>query len=359
MALASMETRLSQSTVQIRDRTRRLLDLSVLPVVLRGRVQRLHGPATVTCNPDELVTLTVVRNGRLHVKSFVQHHLALGAKHLVFLDNGSDDDTVARLCAYDRVTVLRCDVPYSRYENALKSYLAHQFASNRWSLTVDIDELFDYPLSNELPLSGFLEYLNARGFTAVVTQMLDMFADGPLSEVRSDPDDLVNEVYRYYDISNIDRPPYEWSHPANPLIRMHWGGIRRSVFGTSNGLTKAALVRLDGQVQPFVQWHHVVGARVADVTGLLRHYPFVGTFYRKVEEAVRTGRYGATTSQEYEAYARALERDPHLTLRQSTADLFTGMNSLIDSGFLTVSDDYRRWVARQDTPSGTQRHARR
>src|SRR5436853_513430 len=83
-------------------------------------VKVFHGPNTFTCGPYELITLTVVRNGRLHIKSFVEHHIALGVKHLVVLDNGSDDDTVARLCSYERVTVLRCDLPYSRYENALK-----------------------------------------------------------------------------------------------------------------------------------------------------------------------------------------------------------------------------------------------
>ena len=33
---------------------------------------------------------------------------------------------------------------------------------------------------------------------------------------------------------------------------MHRGGVRRTVFGTSNGLTKAALVLMDGNVKPFV-----------------------------------------------------------------------------------------------------------
>ena len=85
---------------------------------------------------------------------------------------------------------------------------------------------------------------------------------------------------------------------------MHRGGIRRTVFGTNNGLTKAALVLMDGKVKPFVEWHQATGAAVADVTGVLMHYPFVSTFRRRWTDAVRTGRYGATTTDEYVGYAQ-------------------------------------------------------
>ena len=62
---------------------------------------------------------------------------------------------------------------------------------------------------------------------------------------------------------------------------MHWDGIRRQVFGTSNGLTKAALTRPDGRFATFVDWHHTT-PRVADVTALLVHYPFANGFHEKV-----------------------------------------------------------------------------
>jgi hypothetical protein len=86
---------------------------------------------------------------------------------------------------------------------------------------------------------------------------------------------------------------------------MHWGGIRHRVFGTKNGLTKAALIRADRGMELFVYWHHVRGGAVADFTAVLLHYPFVATFAAKVADAVATGRYGANTSREYRAGARS------------------------------------------------------
>ena len=335
---------------RIRAATRRALEFGVRPHLLRRRIQHVHGPADVAYGEDELLVISVVRNGALYVESFMEHYAALGVAHCVFLDNGSTDDTVARLTAHPRVTVLRTGVPYDRYENTMKRYLAERFSPGRWHLCADIDELFDYPCSDRLPLCWFLRYLDARCFTAGVAQMLDMFSDVPLAALRSTPRDRLKTTYPYYDLSAIEPRPYEWSTLSSPAVRMHWGGIRRTVFGTDNGLTKAALVRMDGRVRPFVEWHQATGALVADVSTVLLHYPFVSTFVEKVHDAVRTGRYGAVTTGEYVSYARALARDPSLVLMRPTARRFTGLDPLVEEGFLVVSEAYRRWVEAHGQP---------
>ena len=58
--------------------TRRALEFSVRPHLLRGRVKHLHGPPHVQYGPDELLTITVVRNGALYVRSFMDHYRQLG-----------------------------------------------------------------------------------------------------------------------------------------------------------------------------------------------------------------------------------------------------------------------------------------
>ena len=330
----------------LRRLARRTVEFGIRPHLLHGRIKHLHGPRTIDYGRDELLVITVVRNGQLYVRSFMEHYRALGAVHCVFLDNGSADDTVDALCSFPNTTVLQTDAPYRKFENTLKRYLAERFSGGRWNLCADIDELFDYPFSDRLSLQHFLRYLNAHGFTAVVTQMLDMFSEESLADVRSTPDDRLWEKFTHYDVSAMDRPPYEWVDRPRDDIRMHWGGIRRRVFGTGNGLTKTALVLMNGKVKPFIEWHHVVGGVTADVTCLLRHYPFVGGFVDKVRDAVRTGRYGTTTTDEYVAYANALEANPNLTLMSESARILTGLEPLLDEGFLVVSDDYRRWTER-------------
>ena len=337
-----------------RERLRDFVELRARLQLLRrpGRVRHVHGPAAVSYEADELLVICVVRNGESYVRPFMAHYRALGARHIVLLDNGSTDGTLDLLRGYDDVTVLQTDAPYERYENTMKRYLAERFSRGRWNLIADIDELFDFPYSDRLSLRAFLRYLNRHEYTAVVAQMLDLFADQPLSASPLSPDGDLASSHRYYDVSDIIKGDHRLLKTPGGRIRFHWGGIRRTVFGTMNGLTKAALVRMDGRLQPFVAWHHVRHGRFADVSCVLRHYPFGPSFYHKVEDAVATGRYGRLTSDEYAAYWAGLTKQPTLNLRLPTARELSSLDELIDCGFLVVSPAYQQWVAEHGRPAG-------
>src|SRR5436190_1045600 len=251
-------------------RKKRVLEFGLRPYLLPRRVKHIHGPQKISYALDELLVISVVRNGELYIKSFMDHYRAMGVKHFVFLDNS---------------------------------------------------------------------------YTAVVAQMLDMFSDTPLAELESKPDDQLKEKYVYYDISAIEKEDYLWSPRSNVEIKAHLGGIRKTVFGTDNALTKAALVLMDGKIKTFITWHHVRDAWVADLSCVLMHYPFVSSFCAKVQDAVRTGRYGMTTTDEYQAYAKELGCNPRVSLKLDSARAFTGLEQLIEDGFLVVSEKYRHWLA--------------
>lgn len=322
----------------------RLWDRHARRRVLERRVCYVAGPETIDCGRDEVIAICVVRNGALHVRSFIEHHFALGVRHVVFMDNGSTDDTVRIAAAYPNVTILRTTCPYRTHENAMKRYLVERFAQHRWSLCVDIDERFHYPFSDVLPLRSLLTYLNEHSYTAVVAQMLDMFSDEGVIGADRGNNRKIPEGYTYYDISNIQKTDYPYGILSNEQVRMHWGGIRGSLFGTRNGLTKAALIFLDGVLEPFVSWHHAWRARIADFTCLLLHYPFAGSFQKKVADAVATRMYGRLVSREYRKYWRILERNPDLAIKGDTVRKLESVDVLIDEGFLVVSESYRRWA---------------
>ena len=58
---------------------------------------------------------------------------------------------------------------------------------------------------------------------------------------------------------------------------------------------------------------------MADISCLLRHYPFVGSFSAKVEDAVRTGRYGFKVDDEYQAYTKTLRDKRRLAFKMESA----------------------------------------
>ncbi|MGI2901901.1 glycosyltransferase family 2 protein [Tolypothrix sp. VBCCA 56010] len=316
----------------------------IRPLILRNNIKHISGLKKINYANDELIVLCVVRNGEMYVKSFIEHYLKLKVKHIVFLFNDSTDNSIAIASQYENVTILETKCPYKKYETVMKRYLVYRFSKNKWNLFSDIDELFDYPFSDLINLSALLNYLNNNKYTAVVLQMLDLFSDISLANLTSGINDSLKERYIYYDISNIQKETYHYGELLNKNINFHWGGIRKTLFGTNNGLTKAALVFVDSKIHTFVYFHHVKNARIADFTGVLLHYPFTSFFYQKVKEAVETKRYLQSADHEYKMYLEKLQRDPDINIKQDTACKFEDVNYLVKTNFLVVSDDYIQWV---------------
>jgi hypothetical protein len=316
-------------------------------------VEHVSGPKTIAYAEDQLVILCVVRDSELLVNSFIKHYLSIGAKHIFFLDNNSSDDTVSLAQQYEKVSIFRTGLPFKRYKMAMRHFLIRRFAKrNRWTMCVDIDELFDYPFSSAIDLSSLLRYLNEKSFTAVAAHMLDMFSDRPLGSIVSKADDTLSNAHNFYDVSNILQMKY--FYPGNELpgavdLTVYFGGIRKTLFSpdetTAYLLTKHPLFLYNRRVKPlFLNEHGIRGARVADLTCVLYHYKFLSDFYERTVRAVREENY-FNRSEYYRKRLDALEKSPELTPFLETAQELKSVDDLLENGFLFVSEDYVDWVA--------------
>lgn len=344
------------------DRRRRLYALAnaVQEQVARfsGAIERVHGPADVEADNDELVVLCIGRDAELWVHSFVEHHLALGAKHVFYLDNGSTDGTVERLARQRHVTVFRTTLSFKRYEVGLRRWITRSFGRNRWSLYCDADELFDYPYSDRLPLRDFLRYLRHHGYKTVTGQMLDLFSDRPFSELHSEPEDDLRAKYRWYDLTDLVRvDDVYWIRDgmrSNDEIGCIFGGIRKRFFGDDCLLlTKHPLVFADDSVGAYrYDGHFMADAPVADISTVLLHYKYVANLPERVRTEVE-GAWHNKVQALYGGLADVLERNPDLSLRLDTARRLESVNELVDNGFLVVTDQYRAWVDRHQRARDT------
>jgi hypothetical protein len=321
---------------------------------LESHIKHLHGSEEVDYAPDELVVACLMRDARPYVKSFVEHYFSLGVKHLVFLDNGSTDGTVEALKQYENVTILHTELPFKEYKNPLRRYLVTRFGTGRWILYVDVDELFDYPYSDVVDLGSFLRYLSENSYTVVVAQMLDMFPEESLTGRTSESDESLKERHRYYDVSDITRQSYYTRGDAsntvtNEEIDLHRDGIYRTIFGHRALLTKHPLMFLDDKLRPIDPGPHWVGGgRVADISGALYHYKFIGDFRERVARAVEEESY-VNDSSKYKKFLETLERNPEPLVKRETAHELMHVNDLVDNQFLVISADY---VARVDAEEG-------
>ena len=314
--------------------------------IARYRIRTRSGPRRIA--GDDPIVFCLLRNGMPWLASFLAHHRALGFRHFVMLDNGSTDGTFEALAQERGVTLLSTSAPYKAYENTLKRYLVDRYGMGRWCLFVDIDEQFDYPGRGNVSLTQLTDYLDARNANCVITQMLDMFADAPLSQLAIRGKSDLQSVFPRYELANIDARPYPFGDAGE--IAMQWGGIRKAIFGTDNGLTKVSFFRNEPGLAPFVHWHHVKNGRFADFSAVLFHYPFESGFEDKVREAVVSGRYGYHTPDEYRAYG-ARGDVAELRIASDAALTFGGIEKLVDEGFLIVSDRYRQFVEGRSTAS--------
>lgn len=317
------------------------------------QTRHLVGSRKVTPDPNNYVVTCLVKNGSYYVNTFVRHYLAMGAAHIIVLDNGSSDETVDLFAEFDQVTVYECGLPVGKYQRLMKRYLAQSFVPFGWCLDVDIDELFDYPFSSIMAPAEFLQYLDDCGFDAVVTQMVDMYSAAPISHLAdTSTSELKPDDYPFYDFLETEVEAYgsasivHANAPDNDLSGVDpgimWGGVRRRLFDLRCLLSKHSLFRVDRGLQLFPHPHFCNRARIADVTGLLRHYKLVSNCY---ETSLLNHGSFSTTRQGYADLLNLIERKPDMRIYDERfSTLLSTSQQLLATGVLVASTRFQERV---------------
>lgn len=313
---------------------------------LRFRMDRSHvsGPLDLEVTPEEVVLLSVVRDVEPHLEDFLDHYLSLGVKHVVLMDNGSEDRTVPIALANERVTILRMGLTFGKYSVRARDYLLRRFTGNGWGLIVDGDEFFDFPLRPKIGLHGLIRYLNLHGYSAMNANMLEMFPSEPLLEQETSIAWRGRHIW--FDLSDVIEVPYDTPDVEvdRDEVRVFRGGILAPTFGGSGvrELVKHPLIR-PAKGARLISSHHVRYARVADLSGVLLHYKFPPGFLTGFEKIVVEDSHRQHTSS-YRSYLKTFEDDPGLTVKTDSAERLDDPQRLLDRGFMTASQHFRQWV---------------
>jgi hypothetical protein len=336
---------------------KRLISPRLGRIVREARVRRsvthLFGPKNIRLPANEAVVTCVVRNGEFYLDAFIAHYTRMGFRHIFILDNGSTDRTVSMARSYGNVSVCQSNLAIDGNQALLKRYLALHSSSGGWCLDADIDEFFDYPDSDAVPLGQFLSYLNTKRYTVVMTQLLDMFSDQPLELLAQGKQGCLKATYPYYDISEVTQTAYLGSSLAaqyankNTLpaenIALCWGGLRKTLYGNNCLLTKHSLFRVSNTIDLFPHVHFVNGANIADVSCLMLHYKLttdaLATAYQNADRFV-------ANSATYKAFIDFLTRQSSsgYQIKCDTAAEYRKADELAERGFLFVSHGYRRFA---------------
>jgi hypothetical protein len=333
---------------------------AMMPAKWKGRlreqlvamsVTRLHGPASLQLSSNEAVVTCVVRNGEYYIESFIRHYSRMGFRHIFFLDNGSTDQTLAIARSYDNVSILRSTLPISSHQRLFKKYLAQRAGRGGWCLDADIDEFFEYPHSNIVDLKDLLNYLNQHRYTALVTQMLDMFSDRPMSHLASEQKEDIRRDYPYYDLANITKTDYRTADLvakygcgnvlSNRETALCWGGIRRTLYGNDCLLTKHSLFMPWEGVGLFPHVHFVSNARLADLSGVLLHYKLTSN---AMAIAIQNREHFKENSKTYGAFIEVMKNGSEREIRSKTAEKLRSVVDLTERNFIVMSPVYEGYA---------------
>tara|TARA_R110002020_G_scaffold67179_11_gene176540 strand:- start:20191 stop:21231 length:1041 start_codon:yes stop_codon:yes gene_type:complete len=335
-------------------RIRNRLSQSARHRLFARSVTHLHG-AGFTVPQGEVLAIVLVRDGAYYLDAFFDYYRAMGIRYFAFIDNGSSDDTVARIAAEPGCVIDRAVLPLAHYEDQMRAYPAQTYGQDRWCLYVDMDEQFDFEGRETHGLPALLRYLEARGHTALMAQMLEMFPAAPLAAVQDLSFAQALDAFSWYDLGEIESFDYHSEQLdfdvllrgntlSNDALKFKFGGIRRKVFGEACCLTKHPLVFNGPGVKPGQHPHLSQNVVVSDFTAVIRHYKFAGNVVaRDAVSAIR----GGVAHGEDRARLEVLGARSDLTLYSGDARQWTGMAPLFNAGFLIASPDYTAFLAQE------------
>lgn len=299
---------------------------------------------------DEVCVVAVFRDERMLLPAFLTHYRQLGVTRFFLIDNESTDGSDEVLADQPDVTVFSAVGNYMAARSGCDwtDEIRGFHCTNRWVLTLDIDEFLIYPLSEIVPLTHLVGYFEAIGCEGLFTVMIDFYPREPLSTLR--PAEGVNpfEVAPFFDIEGYEVR----SADVFPPVRVN-GGVRRRVFSEDGvkgpTLRKVPLVKWREGLEYVSSTHALSGITLAPITGALAHFKLYPGFAAKVAAhaaALEESNKGPKDRRlrQHVAYEQGLESDTRF-YDATTSVQFTNSAQLVSHGLIRGTANYVGWTS--------------
>lgn len=286
------------------------------------------------------------KNAASRIPFFLDYYRRLGVGTFFIVDNDSTDTSRDILLEQPDVVLYWTDESYQE-SNAGRRWtdeLLDRYGAESWCLTLDIDEFLVFPFAESVDLATFCRYLDSRHFDGLFCVMLDFYPCGNLEDAEYKSGDSVFDVAACHDHVRGYRVH---SDTYFPYLNVR-GGVRQRAFYASWGKLagppqkKIPLVRNHEGFSYQYSTHGVTPLRLADVTAVLAHFKFFADSAHYIAAELK-GRDRKNPS-DYVRYLKGVRECASL-FADEVSRQYEGSMSLVDEGFIAVSDAYLDFLA--------------
>lgn len=313
----------------------------------KGQDLKQISQKAICIQSDDIILFAVQHNELLRLPDFLNHYRKLGVNVFIFVDNNSDDGSLAFLLAQDDCHVFSTDSSFNQAGSGIAwvNYLIHAYAHpNQWCIHADIDELLVYPHCETQSLQQLRDYLNEQNAELMSSFMLDMY-----------PKNLAGQLAFRSGESMMEKAPYFYNeyhfyHKVDCPYIYPVGGILCH-FDIPVYFTKTALFKVRPDFYFLCSTHASTPMKVADVSAAYLHFKMLGDFQAKATaEAQRKEHFagGRAYSQYAQMYERYIHEDTDLSALDKSVR-YENSQQLVDLGLIQTSDAWEEFVAQSQS----------
>ena len=279
---------------------------------------------------NDVTLICAFKNAKNLIELFIDHHVKIGIKNFVLIDNGSSDESVDIIKQYNndfKIDIWSTNDAFDSFKSCgWRQRMLVYYGINRWYLNLDIDELFVYSGIEDGGINEIIKYAHQNKFQAIESIMLDTYSDKPI--LSSDNVELANiqKIYKY-----IDRNTY--TKVANEKYKYRiFGGPRNRKFNITPSLQKYPLIYFNidtVNVNPHFWYPFSINYNSRLVSALL-HYKFLPGDLELYKNYVKTGIHW-DNSREYKVYVHELLNNLDLSFFDNKHALEYKNSSSLDS----------------------------
>lgn len=254
--------------------------------------------------PSGKVTIfCTVKDERIRLPWFLEYYRGLGCRDFVFIDTGSQDETVSYL--KDQPDVYLYHAPadqfaFSRSGSDWINALGPKHAMHRWILVADIDEILAWPEQDREGLEGLAIRAERLGLNRAFTPMIDVYPEDPCDTLPYyEPGEPFAE--RAHLMDDVVHTKALWD--AGRLILYSGPRARHAKTGKRPPImTKQNFYYIEPVGYQHLGPHFDTYARPSPLVVPFLHFKFLPDFKTRMKKAISEGQHW-NNAAEYKQYA--------------------------------------------------------